>query len=224
MLKILFTCALILSSLPAPVMAQELAPTSPTAPAPVSVDAVVPAPAMPPQEGAPVAGAAPASAQTSVANLPAKPDDFIPSTQEITPIERAMLDQIDFLKPPVDIATMPSLFFSVWEHDLLVDARRGLNTRPANDDDQVEATVAEGPRDISLAGIVYTSSKDWVIWLNNMRISPGRIPNEIMDIKVYKSHIDMEWFDASTNQIFPIRLRPHQRFNLDARMFLPGNI
>jgi hypothetical protein len=32
----------------------------------------------------------------------------------------------------------------------------------------------------------------------------------------------MKWFDEYTNQVFPIRLRPHQRFNIDARMFLPG--
>jgi hypothetical protein len=115
---------------------------------------------------------------------------------------------------------MPSLFFSVWEHDLITDARRGLTTRFPGSDDGV-AEVA-GPRDISLGGIVYANSKDWTIWLNNMRVSPTAIPDEVIDLRVTKDYVELEWFDETTNKIFPIRLRAHQRFNLDARIFLPG--
>jgi hypothetical protein len=122
----------------------------------------------------------------------------------------------------VNVEDMKSLFFTVWEHDLVLDARRGLLTRLPGDDDGVTPTAITGPRDIALGGIVYVSRKDWTIWLNNVRVSPSSIPEEILDLKVYKSHIDLEWFDPTTNQVFPIRLRAHQRFNLDTRMFLPG--
>ena len=101
----------------------------------------------------------------------------------------------------------------------LVDARRGLNTRMPGTDDGVGVT---GPREISLAGIVYRGAKEWTIWLNDLRVSPTAIPDEVLDLKVHKDYIELEWFDSSTNQIFPIRLRAHQRFNLDTRMFLPG--
>jgi hypothetical protein len=43
-----------------------------------------------------------------------------------------------------------------------------------------------------------------------------------MDIKVSRAYIDLKWFDGYTNKIYPIRLRPQERFNLDSRIFLPG--
>lgn len=130
--------------------------------------------------------------------------------------------QLAITQPNVNVDKMPSLFFSVWQHDLITAARSGLNVRPPGIEDGTDGVIGDAPREIVLAGIVYTSKSDWTIWLNNMRVSPGRIPSEVMDLKVYKNHIDLEWFDSTTNQIFPIRLRAHQRFNLDSRIFLPG--
>ncbi len=140
-------------------------------------------------------------------------------TAGMSRIEREINERLDFLKPSVDVNSMPSLFMSVWEHDLVIDARRGLVTRdPVTDDGITES----GPRDVSLGGIVYLARGEWTIWLNSMRVSPTAIPDQIIDLKVFKDYIELEWFDAPTNQIYPIRLRPHQRFNLDTRMFLPG--
>lgn len=130
--------------------------------------------------------------------------------------------QLAITQPAIDVDKMPSLFFSTWQHDLITSARSGLNVRPPGIDDGTEGSIGDAPREIALAGIVYTSKSDWTIWLNNMRVSPGRLPSEVMDLKVYKDHVDLEWFDSTTNQIFPIRLRAHQRFNLDSRIFLPG--
>ena len=151
---------------------------------------------------------------TDVAAVPSNPQAVVVQT----PIEKEISEQLAFMKPNVNVDTLASLFFSVWEHDLVRDARRGLNTRD-NSDDGVDIA---GPRDISLGGIIFTSKKDWTIWLNNVRVSPTRIPTEVMDLKVFRDYIELEWFDANTNQIFPIRLRPQQRFNLDTRIFLPG--
>jgi len=186
------------------------APVAAAPAAPASPDAAVPAAA--PQNAA----VAPMADGTTVAALPAANAPAAP----MTTIEKEISEQLSFLKPNVNINLMNSLFFTKWEHDLVIDARRGLITRTPGTDDGV--TPDAGPRDVSLAGIVFHNKKEWTIWLNNMRVSPTRIPDEVMDLKVFKDYIELEWFDASTNQIFPIRLRAHQRFNLDARMFLPG--
>lgn len=212
MMKTIFLSVLLIAVSSLPAFAQDADIQTPP-----STNIVVPETPTP----SPVAGAAGGVAPPAIA--PATTIASVPPAEgegatPMSPIEKEINEQLAFLRPTVNIETMPSLFFSIWEHDLVRDARRGLNTRDGSDDG-VEIT---GPRDISLGGIVYASGKDWTIWLNNVRISPKRIPSEIMDLKVYRTHIDLEWFDAQTNQIFPIRLRPHQRFNLDTRIFLPG--
>jgi hypothetical protein len=127
-----------------------------------------------------------------------------------------------------------SLVFTHWEHIAIEDARqsrgktrsvseaelmRDLNKR---DDRSGKVKPAPEEREIRLSGIVYHSAKDWTVWLNEQRVTPEAIPEEVMDLKVYKTYIEFRWFDDWTNQIFPIRLRPHQRFNIDTRIFLPG--
>lgn len=159
----------------------------------------------------------PAANATVVAALP-------PAGQQpvLSAMEKELSEHLAYLQPNVNIDTMPSLFFSVWEHDLVMDARRGLTTRGPGGDDGVDPALAVAPRDISLGGIVYVDNKDWTIWINSVRVSPDAIPDEVMDLKVFKNYVELEWFDKQTNQVFPIRLRAHQRFNLDTRMFLPG--
>lgn len=182
------------------------------------------------QVSAPPSAASATPTATDANTAPARPQDpdvvaALPNPnmpvdpQNMSPIEKEISEQIAYLNPSVNVNNMPSLFFSVWEHDLVTDARRGLNTRtPMSEDGIAEA----GPRDVSLGGIVFVNNKEWTIWLNSMRVSPSAIPDQVMDLKVYKEYIELEWFDETTNQIFPIRLRPHQRFNLDTRIFLPG--
>lgn len=183
-----------------------------------SVVAAVPAaPTAPSPENATVAPPADGTVIAAVPPGPSAAEQMIP--QPLTEIEREISEQLSYQAPTVNPNMMPSLFFTVWEHDLVIDARRGLTTRMPGTDDGV---AASGPRDLALGGIVYRNGKDWTIWLNSLRISPDALPEEILDLKVYKDYVELEWFDASTNQIFPIRLRAHQRFNLDTRMFLPG--
>lgn len=128
---------------------------------------------------------------------------------------------------PVQI---PSLFFTIFEQNLLADARKGLVARPPTESEveesqrrvEEELPPVMGPREISLGGIVYVSSGDWTIWLNNQKVTPDRIPPELVDIRVYKDYVKLKWFDAYTNQIYPVKMRTHQRFNIDTRIFLPG--
>lgn len=137
----------------------------------------------------------------------------------------AMVDRISLVKPSVTLFDMPSLFLTPSEQSLLQEARLGLTTRAPSDYElgQDGENIPRGIREISLGGIVYLSKGDWTVWLNNQKITPSRLPPEILDIKVYKNYIKLKWFDAYTNQIFPIKLRTHQRFNIDSRIFLPGD-
>jgi hypothetical protein len=168
-------------------------------------------------EGGEGAVVAPAPAPAPVLmSAESNPDNIL---NPITDIERALSEQLMYLNPQINVNTMSSLFLSDWEHDLITDARLGLTTSGPL---PIAETPDTGLRDISLGGIVFRSSSDWTIWLNNARVTPNAIPTQVMDIKVYKEYIELEWFDRSKNLIYPIRLRAHQRFNLDTRMFLPG--
>lgn len=119
-----------------------------------------------------------------------------------------------------------SLFFTSWQHDAIVDAKksRGLARPPTESELRTldKEPPKPGERDLTLDGIVFVSTEDWTIWLNGMRVTPSAIPKEVIDLRVFKEYIEVKWLDEYTNQVFPIRLRAHQRFNLDMRIFLPG--
>ena len=143
------------------------------------------------------------------------------------PTMEDMMDRIKLNIENVDEKTSPisSLFFTAREHALLVEARRGYVTRPPGEeeiDNFNPETPVMGPRVLELGGIVYLSSNDWVVWLNGQRVTQNAIPPEVLDIKVRKEYIQLQWFDEFTNQIFPVKLRSNQRFNIDSRIFLPG--
>lgn len=140
-----------------------------------------------------------------------------------------------YIAPPskpwlLDPETLPSLFFSTWTQALIAEARFSFQTRPPTEAEIRAAQDAAdrgeqkdpGLREISLGGIVFADAGDWTIWLNGQRVLPEALPPEILDLKVHRHFIEIKWFDAYTNQVFPVRLRPHQRFNLDTRIFLPG--
>lgn len=128
---------------------------------------------------------------------------------------------------------IPSLLFTFWEHTAIKDARRSRGLVRAPTDSELTKDLKKGPeelktkpppeeRDISLGGIVYVSAGDWTIWLNGKRVTPQALPVEVIDLQVFDEYVELKWFDEYTNQIFPIRLRSHQRFNIDTRIFLPG--
>ncbi len=131
-----------------------------------------------------------------------------------------------------DVSKMSSLFFTFWERNAIADAKRSrgkvraptraeLNKRPEiRPEDRVKPPPEK--RDIVLGGIVYVAQGDWTIWLNGKRVTPDALPLEILDLNVHNEYIEMKWFDEWSNQIFPIRLKAHQRFNIDTRIFLPG--
>ena len=93
--------------------------------------------------------------------------------------------------------------------------------RPEEQKTYVPPTVPS-PRELYLAGIAFNNKENWTIWLNGQRLTPDTVPEEIFNISVQEEFIEIIWHDKQTHRVYPIRLRPNQRFNLDARMFLPG--
>lgn len=135
----------------------------------------------------------------------------------------------------VVLPDFPSLLFLPGEHSALEAAKATFVARPVTEDevedalkDKGESLASTGPdlipsiREISLGGIMFNAPDDWIIWLNKEKITPGALPDEVMGLNVHKDYIELRWFDKQTNKIFPVRLRPNQRFNLDALLFLPG--
>ncbi|MGB4106959.1 MAG: hypothetical protein WBK55_04090 [Alphaproteobacteria bacterium] len=157
------------------------------------------------------------------------PLENIPADPAAAPTEAAAATP-ETGEQAIDPNQMPSLLFTYWEHTAIVDAKKSVGeTREVTEEEW--RNIGEGgqaakpppeERDITLGGIVFVKHGDWTIWLNGKRVTPDAIPHEVTDLKVFKEHIEMKWFDDYTNQIFPIRLRPHQRFNIDTRIFLPG--
>lgn len=132
--------------------------------------------------------------------------------------------------PPVlKSKKIPSLFFTYWQHQAIQDAKKSRGVVRPPTQAELDAMI-EGDdlkpkpqeRDITLGGIVFVDEGDWTIWLNGNRITPDAVPIEVLDLQVFKDYIEVKWLDDYTDQVFPIRLRAHQRFNLDLRMFLPG--
>lgn len=132
--------------------------------------------------------------------------------------------------------SIPSLLFNYWEQTAIVEAKKSAASEGFKrnvTDDEIQRAMDEPldkervkpppeEREIKLGGILFTTKDEWTIWLNGERVTPDALPEEIIDLRVYKHYIDMKWQDEYTRRLYPIRLRAHQRFNLDSRIFLPG--
>lgn len=141
-------------------------------------------------------------------------------------------------EPVFEPGSFPSLLFTYWELQSIEDARNSIGqTRPPTEEEAQQLAnipgsnnsmteepvpIDPGIRIINLSGITYKSSDRWTIWLNGERVTPESLPEQVIDLRVYKNYVEMKWFDEYKNQIIPIRLRAHQRFNIDSRVFLPG--
>jgi hypothetical protein len=131
----------------------------------------------------------------------------------------------------IDPNTIDPVVFTRWELTAVKEAQksRGMARPPTAEelaapiqDQQAKIKPPPEKREIRLGGIVYKSGTEWMVWINEQIVTPKAIPKEVMDLKVYEEYVEFRWFDEYSNQIYPIRLRPHQRFNIDTRIFLPG--
>lgn len=155
-------------------------------------------------------------------------DQLPPEVKILQSIEKEI--KAKYKKQVYSRSQVPSLFFTTSQYALLREARVGFNTRVPTMQDLKDSADPNDPnyrpphslREVSLAGILYNKADDWVVYMNGTRITPNAIPAEVVDIKVYKDFIELKWYDQVTAQIYPIRLRPNQRFNIDSKVFLPG--
>jgi len=183
------------------------------------------------------------SAQVSMAQpvgADASPPKFVEqvtnqSTENVRVTEKAgskevvVKSSLKNKKRRFSIDKMSSLFFTYWQHQSIIDAKNSHGrVRPPTKAELAALESGEdfkpdpGRRDISLGGIVYNNEDDWTIWLNGLRVQPDAIPKEVLSLEVFKDYIEVKWHDKYTNKIYPLRLRSHQRFNMDMRIFLPG--
>jgi hypothetical protein len=211
--------------------AQGTPPAAVNQPAPPQANPV-PLPVTPPgaavlPSGAAVTPPPPAITPTNAkpASAPTAAADPMQDEQMRVNIQNAFDLKSKLHKPEISPQEFRTLFFTPWQYALLQEAKRGFLSRPPSARElqgNQSAPRPPGLHEISLGGVVYKTPKNWTIWLNGERVTPDSLPEQVLDLKVADDHIDLKWFDSSRNLIYPIRMRPHQRFNLDSRIFLPG--
>jgi hypothetical protein len=172
---------------------------APASPASLASPAPAGAPAAAAAPGAAAApNAAPAATAAAIANAP--------------------------LPPPVDIhgPFKASFFFSPL--DLI-----GIDKAIEGQQKVAEAAIQNQPtsvipevRKIKVGGISYLAPDNWVVWLNGQKVTPRFGMKEIVNIKVEKNQVDLDWFDIGANKVLKIRLRPHQVYDIVTGVLLPG--
>ena len=142
--------------------------------------------------------------------------------QLLIALDKTFQHQSRIADPGVKPEEVGSLVLTMWEHLLIEEWRQTQNIDTRAPDPGEVKSGPTGLRELSLGGIIFRNREDWTVWLNGQRLKPDALPREVMDINVGKKFVELKWYDAQSNLIYPIRLRPHQRFNLDSKIFLPG--
>jgi hypothetical protein len=150
---------------------------------------------------APQTSAAPAQAGAATSAEPAKPPEPV-------------IDRSPFTR---------SLLFSPLEILLVKKFLEG-GDNPANTDVQSIKNAPYIPpvRRIILSGIVYKGEDNWIVWLNNQKLTPGNLLPEVVSMSVNEDRIDLEWYDIGLNDVIKIKMRPHQIYDIVTGVLLPG--
>lgn len=153
--------------------------------------------------------------------------ELIPNKELLSSIE-LMYERVKLKEPSFNLGQIGSVFLTNIEQNIIASARKLFVTRMPSEEEFIneqnsdQDNVQQSPREVVLNGLLYLSNNDWVVWINSVKITPKNLPPEIIDIRVSKDFIRLKWLDVQTNQIFPIKLKAKQKFNLDTRIFLPG--
>lgn len=117
-----------------------------------------------------------------------------------------------------------SIFFTPNQLASIMRAQQGfLVPREAFDpNNQGGEPTTGGSRVVSLAGIVYVNSKDWVIWLNGERVTRKNMPQRLVGLTVRPKLVHLRWLDVPNQRIVNITLRPHQQYLLDSDTIIPA--
>ncbi len=137
-----------------------------------------------------------------------------------TPYAYAQANKPKEEKPPVELRSSEPLFSDsllMTPQDDIAINRALKGTEVAN-----SSKAATEKREIRLAGLSYDGPYKWVLWLNGQRLVPGVTPPEIVELDVYPDYIHLKWFDAVSNEIIVIKLRPNQVYDIQSQILLPG--
>lgn len=117
-----------------------------------------------------------------------------------------------------------SLFFTPNQLASIMRAKEGyLAPREAFDpNNQSDNPNSVGSRVVSLAGIIYVSKKDWVIWLNGERVTSKNMPQRLVGVTVKPDRVHLRWMDIANQRIVNITLQPHQQYLLDSDTIIPA--
>jgi hypothetical protein len=117
-----------------------------------------------------------------------------------------------------------SIFFTPNQLASIMRAQQGfLVPREAFDpNNQGAEPTTGGSRVVSLAGIIYVNSKDWVIWLNGERVTRKNMPQRLIGLTVRPTLAHLRWLDVPNQRIVNITLRPHQQYLLDSDTIIPA--
>jgi hypothetical protein len=117
-----------------------------------------------------------------------------------------------------------SIFFTPNQLAAIMRAQQGfLVPREAFDpNNQGSDPTTGGSRVVSLAGIIYVNSKDWVIWLNGERVTRKNMPQRLIGLTVRPTLAHLRWLDVPNQRIVNITLRPHQQYLLDSDTIIPA--
>jgi hypothetical protein len=78
-------------------------------------------------------------------------------------------------------------------------------------------------RVIRIAGVLWRSGSDWIVWMNGQKVTPKKLMKEIVDIQVENSsYVKLKWYDVGLNVVISITLRPHQTYDITTGILLPG--
>ncbi|HTK85681.1 MAG TPA: hypothetical protein VL625_11425, partial [Patescibacteria group bacterium] len=195
---------------PAPAAPAASIAAKPAASAPGPTASAAPAPAASAPGAVPAAPAAPDSDKADT------PDNADPSKDPLmnVSISQSAQNISKLREPDVKPQELASVFFTLWQYQLLQDAKRLYVTHPVRKEDIAKAgdqnqNRPRSIRELSVGGILYRGPEDWTVYLNGQRLTQDKnwLPEQVMDIKVTEDHVDLKWFDTFTNLIFPVRLR-----------------
>jgi len=165
---------------------------------------ITPAKAQQPAPAAP----APAS-PSSVKPAPANTAPPVPLVGGLTPEELNKPFSGSFFLTPLEIAAIQqALKGSLIKAETLQAPDRPI---PAH-------------RVIRVSGVFYRSPENWVVWMNNQKVTPDNLLPEIVDISVKdSSKVALKWYDVGLNEVISITLRPQQTYDIPTGVLLPGN-
>jgi hypothetical protein len=169
------------------------------------------APALPP--------GSPPPATPDTALPPASPPAATAATEE-----KAAPVPIKLTPEELNATFNGSFFLTPSEITAIQLAQLGKPATPETLDNGAPAPVIPQHRVISVAGVLYRSANDWVVWMNGKKVTPKDLLPEIVDIKVESSsRVRLKWYDAGLKSVIAITLRPHQTYDIASGYLLPGS-